>query len=710
MIIQRFTANSQRQALRLVRDALGDDAVIITSRKQGDSVEIFAMREADLDQLESQTTVPATPAVPTEPATQPMAQALEQLLADMQQMRNLLQQQQGEPVTEDNRQRLYRHLRSADFSDELAQQYSDLLPAHLNHRATPYSDVQTWLKQQLAARIAHQGELSPNEWQLLQHQGVIALIGPTGVGKTTTTAKLAANYVMQHGNDSLLLVTTDSYRIGAQQQLAIYAELLDVEMHALADGEGLETLAGKMQGKRLVLVDTVGMSQRDQRLAQKIAALASESFRDKTRLVLLLNAASQPATLDEVARIYQGIGKENGLTVHDCILTKLDEANRVGAVVDTIIRYQLQVLAVSVGQRVPEDLRAPNIEQLIDDGLAGGTATAHWIVPNEAAPSADGVIPKQVFAHGKVIQAVMQTLQLRVSGFRSFTQWWLEPSLSMQPFVATSFADLEPAVIRWGAPQPLQGWQHLTPHLALSAEALVQLPPVLQGSAQPDANQTATHLFDYLPELAVLTELDQQQCGWLALMNVNHRVYSDERQLSVQQCMAQQQIPLGKQTVLYRGERRRLELYIAAAQLTPAGTTYQLIHGALQAGAGKSPPVQRRYWLVDGSCSAEQVVARVQMMLQTEEYARLTRLAWRQLSKLWAHLNGEELHSIAAVIAATVLHIEYHPSAEFASLRGDLLSLSGKRGRVQGDKLVPALIHVLNAYASLQAAGRQVEW
>lgn len=270
MSIQRFTANSQRQALRLVRDALGDDAVIISSRKQGDSVEIFAMREADLDQLESQTTVPATPAVPTEPATQPMAQALEQLLADMQQMRNLLQQQQGEPVTEDNRQRLYRHLRSADFSDELAQQYSDLLPAHLNHRSTPYSDVQTWLKQQLAARIAHQGELSPNEWQLLQHQGVIALIGPTGVGKTTTTAKLAANYVMQHGNDSLLLVTTDSYRIGAQQQLAIYAELLDVEMHALADGEGLETLAGKMQGKRLVLVDTVGMSQRDQRLAQKI--------------------------------------------------------------------------------------------------------------------------------------------------------------------------------------------------------------------------------------------------------------------------------------------------------------------------------------------------------------------------------------------------------------------------------------------------------
>src|SRR5690606_40718208 len=111
-------------------------------------------------------------------------------------------------------------------------------------------------------------------------------------------------------------------------------------------------------------------------------------------------------------------------------------------------------------------------------------------------------------------------------------------------------------------------------------------------------------------------------------MNVNHRVYSDERQLSVQQCMAQQQIPLGKQTVLYRGERRRLELYIAAAQLTPAGTTYQLIHGVLHGGAGKSPPVQRRYWLVDGACSGEQVAARCPRMGQTEENARETSPGW----------------------------------------------------------------------------------
>src|SRR5690606_18665328 len=469
MSIQRFTANSQRQALRLVRDALGDDAVIITSRKQGDSVEMFAMREADLDQLGSQTTVPATPAVPTEPATQPMAQALEQLLADMQQMRNLLQQQQGEPVTEDNRQRLYRHLRSADFSDELAQQYSDLLPAHLNHRATPYSDVQTWLKQQLAARIAHQGELSPNEWQLLQHQGVMALVGPTGVGKTTTTAKLAANYVMQHGNDSLLLVTTDSYRIGAQQQLAIYAELLDVQMHALADGDTLDSLAEKMQGKRLVLVDTVGMSQRDQRLAQKIAALGSAENRDSTRIVLLLNAAAQQETLDEVARIYQRIASESDLTIHDCILTKLDETARMGGVLDTAIRHKLTVQATSSGQRVPEDIQVPDVEQLVADSLTAevsqsALAETEWEKGNEKLE------PSQVFAHGHLVQSSMQALRHQVPHFHELVQAWKHRVLP-ESWINTAFPD-ELNMIRWAAPQPLQGWNHLTPHLGLNKQGL----------------------------------------------------------------------------------------------------------------------------------------------------------------------------------------------------------------------------------------------
>src|SRR5690606_5873437 len=121
-----------------------------------------------------------------------------------------------------------------------------------------------------------------------------------------------------------------------------------------------------------------------------------------------------------------------------------------------------QILAVSVGQRVPEDLCAPNIHQLIDDSLASGTATAHWITPAEPPRADERVVPKQVFAHGKVIQAVMQTLQLRVGGFRRLAQWWMEPQGEHQPLVAGDFDALEPEVIRWAAPQPLQGWQHLT--------------------------------------------------------------------------------------------------------------------------------------------------------------------------------------------------------------------------------------------------------
>src|SRR5690554_6402873 len=252
MTIRRFRAASHKDAMRKMRDALSDDAIIVSSRKTAQGAEVFAIGEAELAQLQDADDAQAAP---------DFSGLAQQLLSDVQDMRAMLHQQQGEKVPDDNRKRLYRQLRAGGYSDVLSRQLVAMLPTQLNHSNKTYPESLKWLQQQLVARVSHQSRMAANDWELLQHQGVMALVGPTRVGKTTTTAKLAANYVMQHGNDSLLLVTTDSYRIGAQQQLAIYAELLDIQMHALADGEGLETLAGKMQGKRLVLVDTVGRSE-----------------------------------------------------------------------------------------------------------------------------------------------------------------------------------------------------------------------------------------------------------------------------------------------------------------------------------------------------------------------------------------------------------------------------------------------------------------
>lgn len=697
MTIRRFRAASHKDAMRKVRDALGDDAVIVSSRKTSQGAEIFAMGEAELAMLHDAEDAS------TGPDFSGLAQ---QLLSDVQDMRAMLHQQQGEKVPDDNRKRLYRQLRAGGYSDALSRQLVAMLPSQLNHSNKTYPEALKWLQQQLVARVSHQSNMQANDWELLQHQGVMALVGPTGVGKTTTTAKLAANYVMQHGNDSLLLVTTDSYRIGAQQQLAIYAELLDVEMHALADGDTLDALAQKMQGKRLVLVDTVGMSQRDQRLAQKIAALNTEQHVHSTRIMLLLNAAAQQETLDEVARIYQRIAADSELSISDAILTKLDETARLGGVLDTVIRHKLTVQAVSSGQRVPEDIQVPDIEQLVADSLAAEVSDS-MLAASEWEQSSEKLEPSHVFTHSHLIQSSMQALRNQVPHFNELVQALKQKELP-ESWQNTAFPD-ELNMIRWAAPQPLQGWSHLTPHLGLNKHGLPLLPPVLHDSHDPvlpDMALAPVQLFDYLPETALLDIFSEHQTGWLATLNVNHKVQSQGHTLVVSELVKKHGIPLSKHTIVYRGERRRLELTVAAAESEQSQQLFQVVYGELHGGPSKNP-VQRRYWMADGHCTAEQVVERARSMMQLEEYARLTRFAWRAIDK--QKLPTATHLALAGALAAVAMHVEYHSSANFAGLRGELLSLSGKRGRVQGDKLVPAILHVIQAYESLVAAGREVE-
>jgi flagellar biosynthesis protein FlhF len=187
---------------------------------------------------------------------------------------------------------------------------------------------------------------------------VYALVGPTGVGKTTTVAKLAARAVLRHGAAKVALVTTDTYRIGAQDQLRIYGRILGTPVFAVRDENDLEMTLSDLSGRHLVFIDTVGMSQRDKRLAEQVALLCGEQ-RDVKRL-LLLGAPSQGVTLEEVARAYSGPG------LIGCILTKIDEALTYGPVLDVAIRHELPVHYVTNGQRVPEDLHLANAVYLAD--------------------------------------------------------------------------------------------------------------------------------------------------------------------------------------------------------------------------------------------------------------------------------------------------------------------------------------------------------
>jgi flagellar biosynthesis protein FlhF len=184
------------------------------------------------------------------------------------------------------------------------------------------------------------------------------------VGKTTTTAKLAARCAVRYGARALALLTTDSYRIGAQDQLRIYAKILGVAVHTVSDAAELRATLDSLSGKHLVLIDTVGMGQRDQRVAEHSHWLAQP----EVRRLLLLNATAQSETLEEVVAAY-GATQPAPNSFVGTVITKIDETARPGQVIDVIVRHRLTLQYISNGQRVPEDLHTPNPAYLVHRSL-----------------------------------------------------------------------------------------------------------------------------------------------------------------------------------------------------------------------------------------------------------------------------------------------------------------------------------------------------
>ncbi|MCL2590810.1 MAG: flagellar biosynthesis protein FlhF [Betaproteobacteria bacterium] len=205
--------------------------------------------------------------------------------------------------------------------------------------------------------------------EIIDDSGVYALVGPTGVGKTTTVAKLAARFVTRQGAGRLALITTDGYRIGAQEQLRIYGRILGVPVFAVRDAAELRQTLGDLRDKHLVLIDTMGMNQRDRMVVEQANMLAGAG--DVQRL-LLLNATCQGDTLDDVVKAFAGS------FVAGCILTKVDEAASLAPVIDAAMRHELDVRYVTNGQRVPEDLHLPNRAYLLQRALHPQTEESLW--------------------------------------------------------------------------------------------------------------------------------------------------------------------------------------------------------------------------------------------------------------------------------------------------------------------------------------------
>ncbi|MDR1312017.1 MAG: flagellar biosynthesis protein FlhF [Burkholderiaceae bacterium] len=373
MNVKKFTAKSTREAMRLVRETLGPDAVILSNRETDGIVEILGVAPEDMSSLtapvfDPETTPPMQPKRMQTPPPQRVAsphgtatmagdvdKRLKNMASELRVMRNMFETQLTE-ITWGNKQnrdparaQIMREMLTAGFSAGMARYLIENLP----EREKEDDGGWRWIRRALTQNL----KTIANEDHLLAQGGIYALVGPTGVGKTTTTAKLAARYVMRHGTSNLALITTDGYRIGGFEQLRIYGKIMGVIVHSVKDLADLRVALDELRSKHTILIDTVGMSQRDRMVTDQVAML-SNTGREIRRL-LCLSATSTAETLNEVVQAYSG----NGLA--GCIMTKRDEAVTIGNLLDIIIRRKLILYYVANGQRVPEDMELARSADLV---------------------------------------------------------------------------------------------------------------------------------------------------------------------------------------------------------------------------------------------------------------------------------------------------------------------------------------------------------
>ncbi len=295
-------------------------------------------------------------------ARQQLNQNQEDMMSELRSMKGLIEERFGALAFMEklNRQpgqaRLTQKLLDCGFSPALIRKLGDSLP-------NDAADESSWAAGVLERNL----QTAEHEAALENQGGVYALVGATGVGKTTTTAKIAAAFATKYGASNLGLITLDAYRIGAHEQLRAYGRILGVPVHTAHDRASLEDLLELLAGKKMVLIDTAGMAQRDARTRELLDMLSHRSIQK----LLVINAASQGETIEDVMISYKAP------TCAGIVLSKMDEAVKLGPALDALIRHKLKVIGVANGQRVPEDWHRLSANALVQRALRASGSSAY---------------------------------------------------------------------------------------------------------------------------------------------------------------------------------------------------------------------------------------------------------------------------------------------------------------------------------------------
>ncbi|OZI11547.1 flagellar biosynthesis protein FlhF [Bacillaceae bacterium SAS-127] len=367
MKVKKYQASSMQEAMKKIRADLGKQAVILQSKTiyTGGFLGLFKKKAIEVvagvdpnPRSEVKEKSRTAPMVERKPSAVPATNNAEVLVKEVKELKKILEQySRNNKITlegvPDELKPPLETLKEQEVSNALIIELKQALLSKWKDSKghVDQEEALIWAKEWLLNKI------KPLQERPLQKKKYINIVGPTGVGKTTTLAKMAANSVLEEGK-KVAFISTDTYRIAAINQLKTYADLLKVPMHVVYKAEDFTEAINQLEDYDTIYIDTAGRNYRDEKYVKELKSMIS--FEEEVESYLVMALTSKENDLKEI------IDKFSLISIEKFIFTKMDETKTHGTLLNLMCHFQKGVAFITNGQNVPDDLMEVDAETIVD--------------------------------------------------------------------------------------------------------------------------------------------------------------------------------------------------------------------------------------------------------------------------------------------------------------------------------------------------------